>query len=123
MATHEDVRRITPDTISFRQVARIAGWTCLLPFMIGFEDSVCSRRFPIGIAPDRRHAQLLCDSLNERYANQPVMPRFGWLPENDFPAHESVNIEASIRQAQNGTPDSHRDCSHCCDNFADAERR
>jgi len=31
-----------------------------------------------------------------------MMPRFGWLPENDFPAQESVNIAASIRQAQTG---------------------
>jgi hypothetical protein len=103
MATPKDDRRITPETISFRQVARIAGWTDLPPFMIGFEHSACSRRFPILIAPNRRHAQLLCDALNERYANQPMMPRFGWLPENDFPAHLSVNIATSIRQAQTGT--------------------
>lgn len=102
MATHKDGRRITPETISFRQVARIAGWTSQPPFMIGFEDSVCSRRFPILIAPSRRHAQLLCDSLNDRYANQVMMPRFGWLPENDLPAHESVNIATSIRQARTG---------------------
>jgi hypothetical protein len=45
---------------------------------------------------------LLCDSLNDRYKNQPMMPRFGWLSTNDFPAHESVNLETSIRQAQTG---------------------
>ncbi len=97
-----DVRRITPETISFRQVARIAGWADLPPVMIGFEHSVCSRRFPIRIAPNQRLANLLCDSLNDRYRNQPMMPRFGWLPENAFPAHESINIETSIRQAQTG---------------------
>ena len=103
MATPKDARRITPDTISFRQVARIAGWTNKPPSLIGFEHSVCSLRFPILIAPGHRHAQLLCDSLNDRYANQPMLPRFGWLPENDFPAHKSVNFAASIRQAQTGT--------------------
>jgi hypothetical protein len=102
MAMPKDDQGITPETISFRQVARIAGWTDKPPWLIGFEHSVCSCRFPIGIAPSRRHAQLLCDSLNDRYTNQPMMPRFGWLPENDFPAQESVNIATSIRQAQTG---------------------
>lgn len=102
MATPIDDQGITPETISFRQVARIAGWSDQPLFMIGFEHSVCSRRFPIAIAPSQRHAQLLGDSLSDRYANQPMMPRFGWLPENDFPAHKSVNIKTSIRQAQTG---------------------
>lgn len=102
MATPIDDQGITPETISFRQVARIAGWSDQPLFMIGFEHSVCSRRFPIAIAPSQRHAQLLGDSLNDRYANKPMMPRFGWLPENDFPAHKSVNIKTSIGQAQTG---------------------
>lgn len=102
MATPKDSRRITPETISFGQVARIAGWTDQPLSLIGFEHSVCSRRYPIGIAPSRRHAQLLCDSLNDRYANVPMMPRFGWLPENEIPAHKSVNFKTSIRQARSG---------------------
>ena len=98
----ESFRKITPVTISFRQVARIARWTDQPPWMIGFEESICSRRFPIIVAPNRQHAQLLCDALNDRYSNQLMLPRFGWLPESDFSSHTKINLDTSIQQAQVG---------------------
>lgn len=98
----ESFRKITPETISFRQVARIADWTDQPPWMIGFEKSICSRRFPILVAPNRQYAQLLCDALNDRYSNQLMLPRFGWLPESNFPGHERVNLRTTLRQALTG---------------------
>jgi hypothetical protein len=79
---------------SFSQIAGMAGW--------GSSQNV-SRRFPLLVVHDSKHAEDLCGALNLRLARARPSTRCGWLTANDFSDHERLDIETTISQVLEAT--------------------
>ena len=79
---------------SFSQIAGMAGWG---------SRQVVSRRFPLLMTHNSKHAEDLCGALNLRLARAHPSARCGWLSANDFSDHERLDIETTISQVLEAT--------------------